>query len=300
MAHYYVLNIKNLPSSLEEQLTSLLFEYGAQGVAEDLPFEQTLQQFDPVPVPKGMKDLKSYFSEAPVPELFQRLEAEPFGLSHGDKAGASWSLVQEMEKDWLEEWKKGFKAFPLAEDFWMVPRWETVPEAAKIAFHIEPGMAFGTGTHETTQLIVEAMAPLPPQGSFLDVGTGTGLLAYYALKRGHRPVLALDNDPEALRVAEENLQHNGAEKVEVSGTPVEALNQSFDVVAANIIQNVLLALREGLVRATRPGGVLLLSGILKDHEAEFVREFFPGTPLKLQGRWEKGDWVCLSAVREAP
>ncbi len=295
---YFVLLMERVPASLEEELASLLFEYGAEGVSEDLSFEQTLHQFQPRVVEGETKSLKAYFTEAPSEELKSRLSQAPYNISpQGSSDGALWSILKEESKDWLHEWKKGYTSFELTPGFWIVPRWESVPPDAKVSFRIEPGMAFGTGTHETTQLVAEHMALLSPAGKFLDVGTGTGLLAYLALRQGYSHVVGIDNDPEAVRVATENLEFNGAAGVEVTARPLEQFVDEFDVVAANIIQSVLVHLRAGLVRAVRPGGLLIVSGVLKEHEADFKAEFFSDGEFNILRRSEKGDWVGFTAQR---
>jgi ribosomal protein L11 methyltransferase len=298
MGHYYILRMNNVPSRMEDNLTAFLFEGGACGVSEDLEFEQTLQQFDPAVVAKDRKTLLAYFMEPPSSELLDSLkDFKILPQDLGDEGAATWSLQQEEETDWLKEWKKGYTAFSMAPDFWIVPRWEEPPREAKITFHIEPGMAFGTGTHETTQLVVDILSRNKVAECFLDVGTGTGLLAFYALRKGFKKVVAIDNDPVAVEVAKENLAYNGAPDIEVSTQPLSSFRETFDVVVANIIQSVLLHLRADLVRAVRPGGELLLSGILKEHEEEFVLTFFEDDTMEIVERTEKGDWVAFRAVR---
>lgn len=298
MNHYFVLRLNNIPADLEDSLASLLFESGASGVSEDLEFEQTVQQFEPAVVLKDRKNILAYFSEAPAESLLDQLaELQIAPRSLENVSSPHWEIQKEQEADWLKEWKKGYTALTLAEDFWIVPRWEEPPKEAKIAFHIEPGMAFGTGTHETTQLVVELMAKMEAEGSFLDVGAGTGLLAFYAHRRGFKRVVAIDNDPVAVEVARENLIHNRAAEIEISATPLESVVETFDVVAANIIQSVLLHLHEGLVKSVKAGGELLLSGVLKDHEDEFVSAFFSRAPFEVVERLEKGEWVAFRARR---
>lgn len=290
---YAVLRISNLPRSLEDDATALLFGAGADGVAEDLRFVQRDLRYDPEIVESAELDLKAYFAAPPNEAERLRVEAEIRDLDPNAKI----SYLVENSRDWLEEWKKGFQAFKFADPFWVVPRWLPVPPEAREALLIEPGMAFGTGTHETTQLAARAIVAARgwmPGARVLDVGCGTAILALIAERLGAREAVGLDIDPEARRTARENLQLNQARRTRIDD---DALNEhvakvdAYDFVVANIIDGVLLVLASDLARSVVQGGHLLLSGILNDREEEFHREFAARTGFTELSRTRDGEWV---------
>ncbi len=301
--------VKNLSRSFEDEVTALLFEYGAEGVSEDLPFVQKDLRYDPEVVETTDVTLKAYFTE-PLSET-KRLELE--GLLRGVEARVLFSMTLEEHRDWLEEWKKGFVPFRFAEPFWVVPKWCEVPPgvAASHVLLMDPGMAFGTGTHETTRLAAGLIVPwMNSTGSsknvrVLDVGTGTGILALITERMGAAHAMGLDIDPEARRTARENLELNGS-----TGTVIDdrdlaevarecnAKGEAFDLTIANIIDGVLLVLAQDLATTVKPGGTMILSGILTDREDQFHREFAKLTGLEEQRRVREGEW-CASIWRKA-
>ena len=187
------------------------------------------------------------------------------------------SAVREMrlrevpDYDWLGAWKKGWQPVSVGERLLIAPPWSEISEAeSRIVIRIEPGMAFGTGTHETTRLCLSAIEKYFTGGSFLDVGTGTGILAIAAAKLfppAH--IEACDTDAEAIAIARENARLNGvAERVSFSVGTIDDRTASADLVCANLTADVILPLLPTLIQLTC--GRLILSGIL-DSQAELVR-----------------------------
>jgi ribosomal protein L11 methyltransferase len=168
---------------------------------------------------------------------------------------------------------------------------------------LDPGMAFGTGSHATTALCLAALSDLlgdRPGAAVLDVGTGSGLLAIAARKLGAGRVAANDNDPVAVEVARENAARNGV-ALELTSAPVGAIAGRFDVVVANILANVLVALAPELAAKVAPGGVLLLSGILGSQEEEVRRAAVAaGLSPVPGGDRREGEWSLLALERGAP
>jgi ribosomal protein L11 methyltransferase len=163
---------------------------------------------------------------------------------------------------------------------------------------LDPGMAFGTGTHPTTALCLAALGErvgARPGLSVLDVGTGSGLLAIAAKRLGAGRVVASDVDPEALRVARENAESNGV-ALEVTGADVHQIEGPFDLVVANILANTLVELAASLTAQVAPGGRLLLSGILGSQEDEVGRPFLDAGLLPEEVRRD-GEWSLLSFRR---
>lgn len=308
---FAVVVVQKLSRSFEDEATAILFSAGAEGVSEDLPFVQKDLRYDPEIVESAEVTLKAYFTK--LPSETERLEIET-ELRALDSA-IQMSMTLENHKDWLEEWKKGFVPFLFAAPFWIVPKWCDIPDEVKATpkhvLLMDPGMAFGTGTHETTQLAagltVEWMAKEGASlkardggARVLDVGTGTGVLALITERMGAFSAVGLDIDPEARRTARENLELNRSmvtkiDDRDLSDVARECVAQGlqYDLVIANIIDGVLLVLAEDLAKTVKHGGTLILSGILTDRENEFHEKFAGVSGLKEKSRVRKGEW-CAS------
>jgi ribosomal protein L11 methyltransferase len=286
---YFVLKALGLQRSKEDDFSSACFEIGAAGVAENLKFSQQDLRYEPDVVETPILDLNVFFVEAPNENLFLQLQAQ--------FPSVRMELTAEENKDWLAEWKKGFKPFRFAGPFWVIPSWLTPPPEAMDDktkhIYVEPGMAFGTGTHETTRLaaalLLEEVVRSHPK-TLLDVGTGTGILALIAYRLGVQVLVGLDNDPEARRTARENLQLNKAEAIQIPDSSLEDEKNVYDVVVANIIDGILTVLRHELVRTLKPGGRMVVSGILLEREANFYEGFTKDTGLKLIKKTSEGEW----------
>ncbi|MEZ4872412.1 MAG: 50S ribosomal protein L11 methyltransferase [Bdellovibrionales bacterium] len=288
MTYYYRVVLEKVPREIEDILTLGCFEWGASGVSEDLQFKQSEHNYEPRTVISKVFTMQAYF-EAEVPEAF-------FDWIETKYPKVNVKVFREPNKDWLEEWKKDFKAFSLVDDAWVVPSWLPTPDEAKIPIKIDPGMAFGTGTHATTQIAAQFIARLcseKPPFSLLDVGTGTGVLAILAEKLGVRKIQAKELDPVARNVARENLVLNGASNILVVDEQVEDLVDRSDIVVANIIDGVLVKIQDHLKRLCRPEGYLVLTGILKDRENSFRKKFGlnDSTLFEVEDRIEKEGWV---------
>lgn len=295
-AEFFRLKVSGLPRSREDEFTHLCFEAGASGVAEELAFSQPDLVYGAEIVETPYLSVSVFFEEAPTEDALLSLQKE--------FPDARWEMMIEANRDWLAEWKKGFKPFRFAGDFWIVPSWLDVPAEApkdpsRILF-VEPGMAFGTGTHETTKLaaqyVVEEMAALRAP-TVLDVGTGTGVLALVAKRLGASEVIGIDNDPESWRTARENLELNKEDGVAIPETQIGDIRSEFDLVIANIIDGVLMLLSQDLARVVKPGGRLVLSGILVERDERFYREFVEATGLRIVKTARDGDWSAAVLER---
>jgi ribosomal protein L11 methyltransferase len=215
------------------------------------------------------------------------------------------SLSKVRSEDWSSSWKAHFKPVRVGRRLLVVPSWEE-PHARPddIVLRLDPGMAFGTGGHETTRLCLELLErimdgmPLTLSPAVLDLGTGSGILAMAAVRLGAGRVRAVDIDPQAVEVARENLAANGMEQlVECSTTPLEALTESYDVILANILAEELVRLAPNLVERLAPGGMLILSGILAEKEGLVQRGFAPH-PLEYRETVTNGEWVAILYQRK--
>jgi len=210
------------------------------------------------------------------------------------------------QEDWAYSWKKYFKPFRVGESLVVKPTWEEyVAGEGDLILEIDPGMAFGTGSHESTKLCLEAIEGIcrrrgeygaieyPEAASCLDVGTGSGILAIGALKLGIPVALGIDIDPDAVAVAADNAAINGvADRMTTTTTKLECVAGTFDVVVANILAEDLVRMASSLIARMAPGGFLILSGILTEKEP-LVVEGFSLFDLALPRRSREGEWICL-------
>jgi ribosomal protein L11 methyltransferase len=238
----------------------------------------------------------AYFDAPPERERVRAALLDAFRLYDLPTSSArDMNLREVADRDWLGEWKKSWQPVRVGERFIVAPPWSELEDAEeRLVIRIEPGMAFGTGTHETTRLCLEAIEKYFKGGSFLDVGTGTGILSIAAaMLAPDARIEACDTDADAVAIARENARlNNVAEKISFrTGTLDEASTASADVVCANLTADIIVPLLPRLVSATC--GRLILSGIL-DSQAELVRRH-----LQEQGITQeielaaKGEWIAM-------
>ncbi len=203
------------------------------------------------------------------------------------------------DKDWQEAWKERYAAFRVGQRLVIQPVWEEpAHRPTDIVLRLNPGMAFGTGLHPSTQLCLELLEVCAAPGQrLLDVGTGSGILAIAALKLGVDYALGTDTDAQALQVARENARHNGLRAgagqrlVFRQGSLADA--GAFDVAVVNILPHVIAQLlAEGLLDRITPGGAVILSGIIEERRQE-VEAALHAAGGRLRERRRKGDWVAL-------
>lgn len=203
------------------------------------------------------------------------------------------------EEDWLNNWKKYFKPIPVGQHLLIRPTWETVQDAGdRKVLDLDPGLAFGTGTHETTRLCMEMLERyVTPGCTMLDVGCGSGILAVASLLLGAGEAVGVDIDPLAVKTAQENavLNHVDDRFTAICGNLTEKVEGTFDVVAANIVADVILLLTKDIEHFMRPDTVYLMSGIIDTREQEVLDALADRFTL-LERKEEKG-WVAL-AVRQ--
>jgi ribosomal protein L11 methyltransferase len=216
---------------------------------------------------------------------------------------------QIADQNWMEAWKQHYKPILIGRGLLILPAWLESPDPKRIAIKIDPGMAFGTGTHPTTQLCLELMEVAQPvkRGAccVIDVGCGSGILSIAALKLGAEKVLGVDIDIESVKNSRENADLNGigAELILGQGSVTEVLSGSWEfksapLVVANILAPVLIRLFDsGLADLIAPRGEIILSGIL-EHQAESVVAAGNAKGLKLNDKRQMNDWVALKMARD--
>ena len=198
------------------------------------------------------------------------------------------------ERDWNESWKKKFQPIDVGKTLTIIPPWESAPNG-RIAIIVDPGMAFGTGHHETTRFClatIEQLARHAGHGRFGDIGTGTGILAIAARKLGFAEAVGVDIDPLAIDAARRNVTHNQLDNIDIYEGSVETLTGQFDLVAANLLSEILKNLAPEIVSRMKPGGLALLSGIMTGQEDEVIEMFSP-LGVTVVERLVDGRWVSL-------
>lgn len=283
-----------VPENFADDVASVLVLRGADGVeVEDSTV--MLMPGKELP-PAGQARLIGYFS--------------PEGLDASLLAGVVEEIIGEPvdvheeeipARDWNEVWMSHFAPIEISSRLWVCPSWRLgeTPENARTLV-LDPGMAFGTGTHATTSLCLHALDELlldEPDVQVLDVGTGSGILAIAAKLLGAGRVVGTDNDPVALQVARENADINHVE-IELSDADPQKLAGPFPIVVANIMAHTLKELAPQLVAQVAPGGDLLLSGILLP-QGDDVEEAFVAAGMEPKARREDGEWVLIHLVRPA-
>lgn len=282
---YFEVIISDLSSQLEDEIAVICIGFGAEGVSRKIPWIQRDSVYTPEIVEEEVITLSAYFSERPSSEILPAVKE----LAPNVKI----EVQEKPVEDWMEEWKKHFKPFRIVGPFWVVPSWLEAPSEAEVILKIDPGMAFGTGTHETTQIAAEIIYNLRENvigRTALDIGTGTGILALILSHLGAASVKATEIDEIARETAIENIEINRPNVVEVLSSQVENVQEQFDFVIANIIDGVLIQLKAELLRVTKPGGYLILTGVLDERREEFLLKFLTGAELETIQSIQKGEW----------
>ena len=300
------------PAAAVDLLSAYLVELSGAGVCTE---NREVDTFSVEGLDDGREAaVKSYFpDDETLPAQLIRITSYLEELS---RINPDWSFAAPVvalvrQEEWAHTWKEHFKPFRVGERLVVKPTWEEYASRdGDLILEIDPGMAFGTGSHETTKLCLEALEGIcrrsgefagvgyPPPVSCLDVGTGSGILGIGAVKLGIGTVVGVDIDPEAVKVAAENAGVNGVEKgMTVSTTPLERVEGIFSVVVANILAEELVRMASLLVERVAPGGFLILSGILVVKETLVLEGFasFGLTPLPPA---REGEWSCLVYCRK--
>uniref|UniRef100_A0A831UDJ4 Ribosomal protein L11 methyltransferase n=1 Tax=Geobacter metallireducens TaxID=28232 RepID=A0A831UDJ4_GEOME len=288
-----------VPAAMVDLLADFLVELSGNGVSID-NLELDTFSLDTVEE-QPVKTVRAYFN--PDDDLEAKLAALNRFLREQWPAGDDTippppAVATIREEDWATGWRQHFTPTRIGRRLVIKPTWEPfAPQPGDVVIELDPGMAFGTGTHPTTRLCLEALEKLGPSGDVLDVGTGSGILAMAAARLGARRVVGTDIDPDAVEVARENCAMNGV-TADLVTTPLAAIPGRFDVVLANILAEDLVRMAADLTAKVAPGGALILSGILVEREP-YVIAGFAATGLVLAETTREGEWSCL-LYRAAP
>ncbi len=226
-------------------------------------------------------------------------DVRPFLASCAARAGLArlpdFTLDDLAEQDWVKLTQSQFEPIRVSARLWIVPSWHEAPDPQAIVLVLDPGMAFGTGSHPTTRLCLEWLERcVLPGMSVLDYGCGSGILAIAAARLGATEVVGVDIDPQAVTSARNNAESNRVSaRFQDSARP---LTGQFDRVVANILANPLKVLAPAISAHVRPGGGLALSGILVEQADDLIAAYAPFLPLAIADA--RDGWVCLAGVRE--
>lgn len=300
----------------EDIVSSMLMDLGIQGVQieDKVPLtEQDKEQMfvdilPQIPADDGVAYLTFYLEEEEDPEaVLERVRRELEEMrSYVDVGGCTIEESQTEDVDWVNNWKKYFHQFSI-DDILVIPSWEQVEakDSDKMVIHIDPGTAFGTGMHETTQLCIRQLRKyVKPGAQILDVGCGSGILGMLALKFGAAHSVGTDLDPCAIDATHENMKANGIREdqyevmigniIDDKEVQDKAGYEKYDIVAANILADVLVPLTPVILHQLKKGGIYITSGIIDDKE-ETVTEAVRAAGMEVLEVHHQGEWVSVTA-----
>lgn len=212
----------------------------------------------------------------------------------GLSAIPEWSVEAVAEQNWVQLTQSQFDPIRVSQRLWIVPSWHEAPDPAAVNLVLDPGMAFGTGSHPTTRLCLEWLeSNVSPGCSLLDYGCGSGILAIAAACLGAGCVAGVDIDPQAVEAARANAERN--EVAAVFSDSTQSVAGEYDLVVANILSNPLRVLAPAICAHVRPGGRLALSGILREQADEIIAIYSQWLPMQVADVRE--DWVCLAGTK---
>lgn len=273
---------------MAEPVSNFLMEKGATGIEE-------------VDGDSQSERLKAYFrKEGGEPKVLRSLLRYLYSLREINPKLPSIKIETASipEQDWGESWKRFFKPLRVGSRFLVKPPWsKTRLKKSDLLIEINPGMAFGTGTHSTTRLCMVAMEKrFGKRGlSVLDVGTGSGILAIAAVRLGAAEVWANDIDRTAIEMARENVRRNGvSDRIRIRQGGVGNIRKRFDLVMANLDFKSLIRMRMALIRHLKEKGALILSGVLQTEEDRLRHCYLETNLLKWIETKQEGEWVCLT------
>lgn len=295
-----------------EAVANIFYDHGMNGVviedqgevianSEDNPWDYfDLPHSDSEEVlVKGYLPLTGDFANtmASIRSAIKRLPV--FGLNVGS---GSVSVSNVKEEDWANSWKVFYKTEKVGKHIVIKPSWEAYePKGEDIVIELDPGMAFGTGTHPTTTMCLRSLEEYIRGGeTVFDLGTGSGVLSIAAAKLGAVRVYATDKDPVAVEAAQENIKRNGLEgKIKIfQSETLELLPNGVDLVVANIIADVIIKLSKDIFQKMKSGGVFISSGIIS-HRFDDVKEGLITTGFAIKDILDEGEWVAIIARKDA-
>jgi ribosomal protein L11 methyltransferase len=271
----------DVPDDLKDAVVGELSEEGVAGVWENA---------SPSP---GLTGLTLYFNSNSDLRSIERRICDVFDRSSCARPKISRTIVE--ARDWTEEWKKSYTSFPIGNDFFVIPSWVNDPcPDDRLPIRIDPGQAFGTGTHETTQLTIEVLERwVEPYQVVLDLGTGSGILALASRLLGAHEVIACDIDPIAVHVATANIQLNDEADIWTFCGSVDCVvDNSVHLLLANLTADVIIDLFPEINRVLHSSGIAIFSGILNE-QREDIEEICERFHFPIHEQIARGEWLTL-------
>lgn len=284
-----------------DRIADLFYDLGLHGVVIDDPHLQPDENWGPDAVmPPSQYAVSGYFPQngehdSNIDHLQEKLKT----IKELHRLPTQLAFKNIDEKDWAESWKTFFKPIKVSHNIYVKPTWEDLAsDPEDIVVEIDPGMAFGTGTHPTTVMCIQMLQKhLKPGHSLLDVGTGSGILLVAAAKLGAKTMLGIDSDRLATKIAVANLARNGIAPNcvgVIQGHLVEGIGHRFDLVIANLLTEIIVELLDHVQCVIQPAGIFICSGIYAGHQ-DRVLESMQARQMHLLETRELENWVCLAA-----
>ncbi len=297
-------------AELEDLVSNVLYDVGAAGLAIEDPrdiieLSQSKEKWDFVDPSLINQDfdgiiIKAYFSEADdlenkIEEIKNRIKNDPI-LNTGE---SEIKIGMVDDNDWAESWKKYYKSIKIGERILIKPSWEEyVLEENDILIELDPGMAFGTGTHETTMMCTEALEKYVKQGDIVyDIGCGSGILSIVAAKLGAEKVVGVDLDELCVKVSNENIRLNDVDKIiEIKeGNLLDVVEGKANIIVSNIIAEIITKMTKDLKAYLKEDGIFITSGIIVE-KIELVESALVENGFKILDIKKLNGWACIIAI----
>ncbi len=296
-------------SEAVEAVSGILYNTGVKGVSiedpEDIEFKKKnpgdWDYFDEtLLLVKDGAIVKGYYKQDEHMDEYLRYikdsinNLEQFGI---DKGKGLITVCKVNEEDWENNWKKYYKPSKIGEKVVVKPIWENYEvKDDEVIVELDPGMAFGTGTHETTRMCIKALEKhVKPESVVFDIGTGSGILAITAAKLKAKEAIGVDLDPVAVKSAGENVKYNNIDNIKIMhGNLMEVVDGKADIVIANIIADVIIFLTEEVKKFIVTGGLFISSGIIRERKDDVVNKL-EECGFKIEEVNVDGEWVCIVA-----
>jgi len=297
-------------TAVSDLISEIFYDFGLQGVAVESPEIESGQDWAesafPVPVHHSVTGYfpkndslpeKCRILEARMADLKQLLE-----LEHGNKLTYAAAYHDLDEQDWAESWKQYFYTEKITDRIVINPSWrEYTPAPGEIVLEIDPGMAFGTGTHPTTRMCIGLIEKwMRPGDTFLDVGTGSGILMLAAAKLGAKTMTGIDNDAVAVTVASRNLEKNNIDPDSydiLTRSLVRGISGPFSLITANILSEVIMTLIDDIPPVLQKNGVFICSGIIQPKQDMILNKLMD-RGFDIMETLNMEEWVAIAATRK--
>ena len=277
-----------------QRLSDLLSEAGALAVTLQDAADQPLYEPPPGATPLWLQTWVTGLFDADAD-----MEAVLAGLhaAMGQQEPLPYAISPLEDKDWEREWMDNYHPMRFGTRLWICPSWRQPPDAGAVTVMLDPGLAFGTGTHPTTALCLEWLDAHDVAGRhIIDYGCGSGILAVAAARLGAQQVWAVDHDPQALHATALNAEKNAVSTLVHTVLPNDLPHPPTDIMLANILAGPLIELAPLFAELTRPGGAIVLSGILNSQADAVMRRYQAW--FDMSSAIERDEWMCLSGVRK--